>query len=126
MDIKYLKQELKDWTKVGAFVFLGGFLLWNFSVHQANKVDYAAIGVEVIPELKDIVEFKSSLEYVGSNNVVAPELPEIAYVPDAPLPALEEEVILDEILPYNNPTVDDLPPVTEDGSHLPDIPAIIL
>ena len=39
---------------------------------------------------------------------------------------LGEEVILDDILPYDNPTVDDLPPVTEDGSHLPDIPAIIL
>jgi hypothetical protein len=38
---------------------------------------------------------------------------------------LGEEVILDEILPYNNPTVDDLPPVTEDGSHLSDIPPII-
>ena len=39
---------------------------------------------------------------------------------------LGQEVILDDILPYANPTVDDLPPVTEDGSHLPDIPAIIL
>ena len=118
MDIKYLKQELKDWTKVGAFVFLGGFLLWNFSVHQTNKVDYAAIGVEVIPELKDIVEFKSSLEYVGSNNVVAPELPEIAYVPDAPLPALEEEEPLPTIV-FHDDGLPEILPLLEDNPTLP-------
>ena len=38
---------------------------------------------------------------------------------------LGEETVLNEILPYANPTVDDLPPVTEDGSHLTDIPPII-
>tara|TARA_R110002124_G_scaffold251550_1_gene416805 strand:- start:213 stop:566 length:354 start_codon:yes stop_codon:yes gene_type:complete len=34
---------------------------------------------------------------------------------------LGEETVLPEIAGYDNPTVDDLPPLTLDGSHLPDI-----
>ena len=34
---------------------------------------------------------------------------------------LGEETVLPEIAGYDNPTVDDLPPLTLDGSHLPDM-----
>jgi len=34
---------------------------------------------------------------------------------------LGEETVLPEIAGYDNPKVDDLPPLTLDGSHLPDI-----
>jgi len=34
---------------------------------------------------------------------------------------LGDETVLPEIAGYDNPTVDDLPPLTLDGSHLPDI-----
>jgi len=34
---------------------------------------------------------------------------------------LGDETVLPEIAGYNNPTVNDLPPLTLDGSHLPDI-----
>ena len=34
---------------------------------------------------------------------------------------LGDETVLPEIAGYDNPTVDDLPPLTLDGSHLPDM-----
>lgn len=34
---------------------------------------------------------------------------------------LGDETVLPEIAGYDNPTVDDLPPLTLDGSHLPDV-----
>jgi hypothetical protein len=97
---KYLKKELTDWTKVGAFVFLGGFLLWTFAHHQANKVTYQTIGLENIPSYQENIV------------VTAPNLPEIMFVADQPLPPLEN-VSLPEITFYDDGLPEILPPLTD-------------